>query len=292
MSFVSGSSLRAVLRPARLASVLALFVICLTACTDEATQPTSAEEPSGKRSGSTTKGATAGLPDLPQGDDPVNLDPAEFTTKIDNPYWPMKPGTRWVYREIDEEGKKLKIVVVVTTETKKIANGITARVVRDTVTEDGALIEDTNDWYAQDSDGNIWYMGEDTAEFENGKITTKSGSFEAGVDGALPGIIMPADPQPGMKYRQEYYKGEAEDNGEVLSTEEMADAPLGHFDDVLLTKDTITLEPNVLEYKLYAKGVGPVLVFGVSGGGGREELLDVGKAPPSAGTGPLGSPNP
>jgi len=192
MSFVSGSFLKAVLRPARLASVIALLVIGPAACTDEASQPTSAEEPSGKRSGSTTEGATVGLPDLPQGDDPVNLDPAEFTTKIDNPYWPMKPGTRWVYREIDEEGKKLKIVVVVTTETKKIANGITARVVRDTVTEDGALIEDTNDWYAQDADGNIWYMGEDTAEFENGKISTKSGSFEAGVDGALPGIIMPA----------------------------------------------------------------------------------------------------
>ena len=135
---------------------------------------------------------------LPEGDVPVDLDPATFTADIDNPYWPMAPGTRWTYREIDEEGKELEVVVTVSSETKEIANGVTARVVRDTVTEDGELIEDTFDWYAQDDKGNIWYLGEDTAEFEGGKITTKAGSFEAGVDGALPGIIMPADPAPGM----------------------------------------------------------------------------------------------
>jgi len=230
--------------------------------------------------------------ELPRGSDPVNLEPATFTTDIDNPYWPMKPGTRWTYREVDEEGKELEVVVVVTSETKKIANGITARVVRDTVTQDGQLIEDTFDWYAQDDDGNVWYLGEDTAEFENGEIVTRSGSFEAGVDGALPGIIMPADPEPGMKYRQEYYKGEAEDNGEILSTDEMAEVPYGQFEDVVLTKDTIAIEPDVLEYKLYAKGVGPVLVFGVSGGGGQEQLVEVDQAPEGAGTGPLGSPNP
>ncbi len=230
--------------------------------------------------------------DLPQGDEPVQLQAADFTTEIDNPYWPMAPGTRWAYREVDEEGKELEVVVVVTTETKKIANGITARVVRDTVTQDGGIIEDTFDWYAQDNQGNVWYLGEDTAEFDNGEIATTSGSFEAGVDGALPGIVAPADPQPGMKYRQEYFKGEAEDNGEVLSTNEMADVTHGHFENMLLTKDTITIEPDVLEYKLYGKGVGPVLVLGISGGGGREELIRVDQAPRTAGTGPLGSPNP
>jgi hypothetical protein len=95
-----------------------------------------------------------------------------------------------------------------------------------------------------------------------------------------------------MKFRQEYYKGEAEDNGEVLSTNEMAEVPFGQFKQMLLTKDTITIEPDVLEYKLYAKGVGPVLVLGVSGGAGREELITVDQAPSTAGTGPLGSPNP
>ena len=245
---------------------------------------------SGPRAGMQTGARSRPRFDLPQGDDPVDLDPADFTTDIDNPYWPMEPGTRWTYREVDEEGAELEVVVVVTGVTKLIANGIRARVVRDTVTLDGELVEDTKDWYAQDADGNVWYLGEDTAEFENGEITTRGGSFEAGVDGALPGIIMPADPQPGMRYRQEYYEGQAEDNGEVLSTDELAEVPFGSFDGVLLTKDTITLEPDVLEYKLYARGVGPVLVLGVSGGGGREELISVDRVRLSTGSGPLGSP--
>ncbi|MDQ3678618.1 MAG: hypothetical protein M3401_17770 [Actinomycetota bacterium] len=237
---------------------------------------------------SATPAASAGA-DLPRGSEPVQLDPATFTANIDNRYWPMKPGTRWTYREIDDEGKEVRVVVTATSETKKIANGVIARVVRDTVTEDGELIEDTFDWYAQDDKGNVWYMGEDTAEFENGKVKTRAGSFEAGVDGALAGIIMPASPRDGMRYRQEYFKGEAEDNGEVLSVHEQAEVPAGHYEGALLTKDTITIEPDVLEYKLYARGVGPVLVFGVSGGGGREELVRVqqigAKAAKAAGTG-------
>jgi copper chaperone CopZ len=136
--------------------------------------------------------------------------------------------------------------VTVSSETKRIANGITARIVRDTVTQDGELVEDTFDWYAQDETGTVWYMGEDTAEFSDGKIETRAGSFEAGVDGALPGIIMPADPQVGMRYRQEYYKGQAEDNGEVLSVEEQVGVPYKHFDQAVLTKDTNALEPAVL----------------------------------------------
>ena len=226
---------------------------------------------------------------LPQGDDPVSIDPGEFTTQIDNPYWPMKPGTRWTYREV-EGGSVQKVVVIVTHQTKKLANGVTARIVRDTVTEDGELTEDTKDFYAQDQQGTIWYFGEQTAEFENGKLDTREGSFEAGSHGALPGIIMPAQPEPGMEYRQEYYKGQAEDNGAVLSTEEMAQVPYGFFRNALLTRDTNPLEPKVLEYKLYAKGVGPVLTLGASGGASREELLSVDQAPRSAGTGPLGRP--
>ena len=96
----------------------------------------------------------------------------------------MTPGSRWVYRETDSEGANQRVVVTVTNKTKKIANGIEARVVRDVVTEDGEFVEVTDDWYAQDSAGNIWYLGEDTTEYENGKPASKSGSFEAGVDGA------------------------------------------------------------------------------------------------------------
>ena len=119
--------------------------------------------------------ASTSAPDsaLPTGAEPVNLDPADFTADITHPYWPMKPGTRWTYRDVDEKGEIQTVVVVVTTETKKLANGITARVVRDTVRSDGELVEDTLDWYAQDSAGNVWYMGEDTAEFENGKIASR-----------------------------------------------------------------------------------------------------------------------
>ncbi|CAN5654665.1 hypothetical protein BH24ACT5_BH24ACT5_16200 [soil metagenome] len=232
--------------------------------------------------------------DLPQGNDPVELDPTQFTVDIDNPYWPMTPGSQWTYREIDESGAELVVVVTVTTATKEIANGITARIVRDTVTEDGHVVEDTFDWYAQDANGTAWYLGEDTAEFEGGEISSTAGSFEAGVDGALPGVIMPADPVDGMQYRQEYYADEAEDNGEILSTTEQVDVPAGHFDDLLLTKDTITIQPDVLEYKLYAPGVGPVLTLGISGGGGREELVQFGPAEAgvadAAGTTPLGQP--
>lgn len=228
---------------------------------------------------------------LPQGDDPVDLKPGDFTTNIDNTYWPMVPGTQWTYREMESDGEELTVVVTVTTETKKIANGITARVVRDTVSRGEEIVEDTFDWYAQDAEGNIWYLGENTAEFENGEVASTEGSFEAGVDGALPGIAIPADPRPGLAYRQEYLKGEAEDNGEVLSVKEQVEVPYGHADDALLTKDTITIEPDVLEYKLYAPGVGPVLTLGVSGGSGREELISVEQVPDGTGTGPLGDPN-
>ncbi|MCZ7529519.1 MAG: hypothetical protein M5U31_03765 [Acidimicrobiia bacterium] len=271
--------------------VLIVAALTLAACGNDSSGGSSSGSSSGSVATSTSIAGTAAGSDLPQGDDPVDLDPATFTADITNPYWPMEPGTRWSYTETGADGTELEIVVTVTDETKELANGITARVVRDTVTEDGELIEDTLDWYAQDDAGNVWYMGEDTAEIENGEITTKAGSFEAGVDGALPGIIMPADPQPGMKYRQEYFEGEAEDNGEILSVDEMAEVSTGFYDDAVLTKDTITLEPDVLEYKLYARDVGPVLVFGVSGGSGVERLVKIDQAPAGAGTGPLGTPN-
>src|SRR3712207_4900191 len=164
------------------------------------------------------------------------------TTRIGNPYWPMGPGDRWVYRETGPEGPEQRVEVAVTNRTKQIANGIEARVVHDVVTEDGQLVEVTDDWYAQDKAGNVWYLGEDTAEYENGKVTTRSGSFEAGVDRAQPGIIMPADPRAGMAYRQEYYKGEAEDKAEVLSTDERVEGPFGYFKGALLTKDLVPLE--------------------------------------------------
>lgn len=226
---------------------------------------------------------------LPQGNEVVRLDPAEFTIHIDNPYWPMSPGTRWTYRDT-EDGTVQRVVVIVTRETERLANGVTARVVRDTVSENGRVVEDTRDWYAQDANGNIWYLGEDTAEFDHGVLETREGSFEAGVDGAQAGIIVPASPEPGMNYRQEFYSGHAEDHGGVLSTTELAGVPAGFYRDALLTRDLNGLEPKVEELKLYAKGVGPVLTLTTSGGTGREELIRMDIASASAGTGPLGHP--
>ena len=209
---------------------------------------------------------------LPTGSEPVTLDPADFSTRIDNPYFPVRPGSRWVYRETDTDGTVQRVVVRVTRRTRVIA-GITARVVRDTVTERGELVEDTFDWYAQDRAGNVWYLGEDTKEYEDGRVVTTGGSWEAGVGGAQPGVIMPARPRVGLRYRQEHLAGEAEDRATVLALREQAQVPAGHFRRVLLTRDVNPLEPRVLEYKLYARGVGLVLALHVSGGGGREELL-------------------
>lgn len=215
---------------------------------------------------------------LPQGSESVDLDPAEFSPRVDNPYWPMAPGSRWVYRERDGEGGEQQVVVTVMDKTKRIANGIAARIVHDVVSEDGKPVEVTDDWYAQDSEGNLWYMGERTAEYENSKVVSRAGSWEAGVDGAQPGIIMAAEPQPGLAYRQEYYAGEAEDRAKVLSVDEQVETPYGHFTNAVLTKDLTQLEPRVLEYKLYARGVGPVLTLDASGASGREELLSFTKS--------------
>jgi hypothetical protein len=209
---------------------------------------------------------------LPRGSEPVRLDPARFTTTIDNPYWPMRPGSRWVYRETDEKGHRQRVDVTVTSQTKVIA-GVTARVVHDVVTESGRPVEDTFDWYAQDTAGNVWYLGEDTREFENGKVVSTRGSWEAGVRGAQAGVIVPAHPRPGLRYRQEYFRGQAQDSAQVLSVAEQVEVPFGHFTRALLTKDFTPLEPDVLEYKFYARRVGPVRTLAVSGGGGSEVLV-------------------
>ena len=213
--------------------------------------------------------------DLPQGSEPVTLNPADFTTKINNPYWPMKPGSKWVYRETDTTGARQKVVITVTSKTKKIANGITARVIRDVVTEKGVTVEATDDWYAQDKDGNIWYLGEKTAEYKNGKVVTRHGSFEAGVDGAQPGIAMPANPEPGLSYRQEYYKGQAEDKAAVVTVgQEQVEVPYRFVKkNVLMTRERVPLEPRVQELKFYARGIGLLLSVHTDGKGGRAELV-------------------
>jgi hypothetical protein len=180
-------------------------------------------------------------------------------------------GSRWVYRETDGEGGVQRVEVAVTDRTKTIL-GIQATVVHDVVSEDGEVIEGTFDWYAQDRWGNVWYLGEDTKEYDKGKVSTK-GSWEAGVDGAQAGVMLPGSPEVGQVYRQEYYEGEAEDAGEILSLEEQVEVPFGSYQDVLMTKDYTPLEPDVLEHKFYAQGIGPVLFVQVAGGSSTERLL-------------------
>ena len=135
---------------------------------------------------------------LPTGAEPFTLQASDFVAGIDNPYWPMTPGSRWVYHETDAEGVVTGNVVTVTERVEPII-GVPAHVVHDVATEDGRVVEDTYDWYAQDTDGNVWYFGEDTTAYEEGKPPSKEGSWRAGVAGALPGVAVPADPEVGRR---------------------------------------------------------------------------------------------
>jgi len=206
------------------------------------------------------------------GDYSVTLDPADFVAVIDNPWMPFVPASRWVYEGGD--GVEVEHIEVVVLSETRVVMGITATVVRDTVTVDGELVEDTYDWYAQDAAGNVWYLGEDSKEYEAGEVVSTGGSWEAGVDGALPGIVMEADPQVGDAYRQEYYGGEAEDMAEVVRTGEAETVTFGAFDDLVVTEEWTPLSPDVVEEKYYASGIGVVLEITVRGGSGRIELIE------------------
>jgi hypothetical protein len=199
---------------------------------------------------------------------PARLDPAQFTTRIDNPFWPMTPDSRWVYRETEADGEERRVEVTVTRRTKTVL-GIEARVVRDVVIEHGRVRETTDDWFAQDLQGNIWHLGEAGRQYRNGRATPPRESWQAGVDGAQPAIIVPARPDPGTIYRP----GRAAAT-QVLSSSTKASVPYGSFDHLVITKEfSAPLEPTRVEHEFYARGVGPVLAITVSGGSGREELV-------------------
>ena len=217
-------------------------------------------------------GARTGDRRAPGGGYEPTIRPADFGGPIDNPYLPLVPGARSVYTVTTPEGPE-QIVVEVTNDTRKIL-GISTVVVHDVATKDGQVIEDTFDWYAQDAAGTVWYFGEDTTSYKNGAAST-AGSWEAGVNGAQPGIVMKAHPRVGAAYRQEYLRGTAEDRARVLSVDASASVPFGTYERSLVkTKDITDLEPDLVEHKYYARGIGAVLEVDVRGGSERVELVE------------------
>jgi hypothetical protein len=200
------------------------------------------------------------------------IDPAKFVGRIDNPLLPLLPGASWSYTET-EDGETQHVEVKVTDQRKTVM-GVPVVVVSDVVSDaDGKPIEVTADWFAQDADGNVWYMGEDTKEYGEGGTVDTKGSWEGGVDGAKPGIVMPAKPVAGKAYRQEYYRGQAEDMAEVVRLGASEKVPAGSYSDTVVIREWNPLEPDVVEEKYYAPGVGNVLTVITKGGKGREELV-------------------
>jgi len=185
------------------------------------------------------------------------IDPPNFQAVVDNPWFPLKPGSRYVYTGV-KDGKRARDIYVVTNSTKLI-EGVPCVVVSDKLYLGGILEEKTSDYYTQDRQGNVWYFGEDTEELNtNGKVTSREGSWLSGQGGAQPGIFMQANPVVGQPFRQEYYPGHAEDQFKVIDLASAIKVPYGSFADALLTKEWTTLEPGVIDHKYYVKGIGEV----------------------------------
>ena len=198
--------------------------------------------------------------------------PASFSARVDNAWFPLIPGTRYVYTGV-KDGQPSRDVVTVTHQTKTI-EGVPCVAVRDRLYLRGRLGERTTDWYSQDSRGNVWYFGEDTAELDpHGRVTSTSGTWMAGVDGARPGIYMPANPHVGQSGQQESYKDQAADHFKVIGVFRTV---VGHrVATALLTEEWTPLEPGVLDHKMYARGIGTVLEQTEKGGDERNELVSV-----------------
>jgi len=205
-------------------------------------------------------------------------DPANFTDPKPNAYFPLEPGWSSVLR--GTEGKDRLVERIVVTDRTKVIQGITTTVIRDAIRHKGVLVEKTEDWYAADNQGTVWYFGEKTATYdENGDVTGTHGSWEAGVDGAVAGIIMPADPQPTDAYRQEFYSGEAEDQGWVVERDITLRVPYGRVDDAVRTFEWTRTEPDVMVGKVFGPGLGIVFEYTLAGG---SETLRLARVNPAA----------
>ncbi len=204
----------------------------------------------------------------------VALDPGNFVTVVDNPYYPLSPGTTLVYEGVRDGQTQIDRVKV--TARMKSIQGVEAVVVVDVARHGDMLLEKTHDWFAQDVEGNVWYLGEDTAEYDpQGNVVSTEGSWQAGVDGAVAGIIMEADPQIADGYRQEYLAGHAEDQAWILTRSGSVVVPFGRLHRTLLTMEWSPLEPDVVDQKTYAPGIGIVSERTVAGGQEVAELVAV-----------------
>ncbi|MCY1721632.1 hypothetical protein OU798_14855 [Prolixibacteraceae bacterium Z1-6] len=197
----------------------------------------------------------------------------EFVVGFTNKFLAFETGKVFTYEGETEDGMET-IVVEVTDETKEIM-GVTTTVVRDIAYLDGEMVEKTDDWYAEDSEGNVWYFGEYSEEWEDGELVGIEGSWEAGVDGALPGMLMPANPKMGMKYQQEYYEGEAEDMAMVINLNKTVEIEMGTFEGCLETMEWTPLEPGEREHKFYNPTVGLVMELKPKGGRTMIELVSI-----------------
>jgi len=203
-----------------------------------------------------------------------NINPQDFSTVINNPFFPLVPNTTYVYVGT-KDGSAARDEFQVTRRTKVIM-GVTCREVRDRGFVDGVLAEDTLDWFAQDNHGNVWYFGEDTKEFDaNGNVISTEGSWQAGVNGAQPGVVMEADPRVGDTYQQEFSAGVAEDKATVVALNKTVNVPFGSFKDCLETEEFTPLEPGAIEHKFYARGVGFIQSVALRGGRERLELVTI-----------------
>jgi hypothetical protein len=197
------------------------------------------------------------------------FDPARFPS-VDNPYFPLAAATSFEYQVLETD----ELVTVTVTGDTRVVMGVTAIVVHEYTRSNNQLVEDTYDWYASDVDGNVWYLGEDTTSYEGG-TTSKEGSWEAGVDGALPGILIPGTPRVGQTYRQAYLEGQVEDHGEVVAVDANVTTSWGAFTWCLVTRDFSPLEPDIEQNKYYCAGTGLVRAISTKGDAATEDLYGV-----------------
>jgi hypothetical protein len=260
----------ATIRSTTVAVVVSTIVLTMTGCGSSG-----GSTPDRKGAAATSAGPAtlAPLPSFGPGDTyrPV-YDRTSFTADVTNPWFPLRPGSTML-KTGTKDGEASRDVFSITSETKAV-DGVVCRVIRHKLFLSGVLYENTIDYYTQDRGGDVWYFGEDTETLDkNGHVTSTDGTWHAGENGAQPGVFMPAEPQVGQRYRQEYYRGHAEDQFKVLTLSASVAVPNGTYDHVLRTEETTATEPGIVDNKYYVRGIGEVEEVQVQGDGPSEKAV-------------------